>query len=156
MAFNYSSFGGYAPMGGMPAPQPMMGQTYGPMPPQPAMQPSQPAQAPLQSIQGISPTSRVVASKEEAMGVPADFNGNLMVFPDITHNRVFIKRWNFQSGAADFTEFAPVQPSQLPETVSAGNFVAVDVFQSTIEGLRAEIEALKKPVKGGKKSDSDE
>lgn len=156
MAFNYPNFGGYPPMGGMPAQPPMMGQNFGSMPALAPAAPVQPAQTPSQSIQGISPASRIVASKEEAMGVPADFNGNLMMFPDITHNRVFVKRWNYQTAAADFTEYAPVPPAQ-PQEAANHNFVPVDVFQSAVESLRAEIDALKKPaVKGGKKNDPDE
>ena len=157
MAFNYPNFGGYSPIGGMPTPQPLIGQNYGPMPAQPSMQAIQAAQTPAQPIQGISPSSRIVASREEAMGVPADFNGNLMVFPDITHNRVFIKRWNYQTGAADFIEYAPQPPVSPQESMVSSNFVPTDVFQSAIEDLRAEIDALKKPaVKGGKKNDPDE
>ena len=48
----------------------------------------------------LSPASRVVVSREEAIATPADFSGALMVFPDITNNCVYIKRWNIQSGAA--------------------------------------------------------
>lgn len=157
MAFNYPNFGNYPPMNGMSAPQSMMGQNFGPMPAPPPMQTAQSPQQLSQPIQGISPTSRIVASKEEAMGVPADFNGNLMVFPDITHNRVFVKRWNYQTGAADFIEYAPLPPAQPQETSPANQFVAVDVFQTAIENLRSEIDALKKPAaRGGKKNDADE
>lgn len=71
---------------------------------QPVYQPPQPAQ----SAQGLSMTSRLVSSREEAGSVPADFGGNLMVFPDISHNRIYVKRWNYQTGAAEFMEFEPV------------------------------------------------
>ena len=71
---------------------------------QPVYQPPQPPQ----NAQGLSMTSRLVSSREEAGSVPADFSGNLMVFPDISHNRIYIKRWNYQTGAAEFMEFEPV------------------------------------------------
>lgn len=65
----------------------------------------------------LSPASRVVVSREEAIATPADFSGALMVFPDITNNCVYIKRWNIQSGAAEFMDFAPAMPAvpQVPE-----------------------------------------
>lgn len=65
----------------------------------------------------LSPASRVVVSREEAIATPADFSGALMVFPDITNNCVYIKRWNIQSGAAEFMDFAPAMAAvpQVPE-----------------------------------------
>lgn len=157
MAFNYPSYGGYAPISLIPGAQAMMGQPFGQVSPPAQMTSAQPIQTPQQVSQGLSPASRIVANREEAMGVPADFNGNLMVFPDITHNRVFIKRWNYQTGAADFIEYAPQPPVSPQESMVSSNFVPTDVFQSAIEDLRAEIDALKKPaVKGGKKNDPDE
>lgn len=156
MAYTYPAFNSYLPMGSMQPQQPIMGQNFAPMPAQTPVQPAQNIQA-TQGSQGLSPASRIVASKEEAMGVPADFNGTLMVFPDITHNRVFVKRWNFQSGAADFIEFAPVVPVPASDGIDAGRYVETDVFRAEIDALRDEINTLKKPVgKGGKKNDPDE
>lgn len=157
MAFTYPSYGGYPPLSSMPVTPPMMGQTFGPVSPPAQMAPAQPMQPPQQAPQGLSPTSRIVANREEAMGVPADFNGNLMVFPDITHNRVFVKRWNYQTGAADFVEYAPVQPSAA-KADGAAAFVAIDVFDAAIDALQKQITALQKPAatKGVKKNDPDE
>lgn len=157
MAFTYPSYGGYPPLSSMPGAQPMMGQTFGPISSPVQMAPAQPMQTPQQAPQGLSPTSRIVASREEAMGVPADFNGNLMVFPDITHNRVFVKRWNYQTGAADFIEYAPAQPSAGKDGAASG-FVAVDVFDAAIDALQKQINALQRPAatKGVKKNDPDE
>lgn len=157
MAFNYPTYGGYPPMSSMPVAQPIMGQSFGPVSSPAQMPPAQPMQAPQQAPQGLSPTSRIVANREEAMGVPADFNGNLMVFPDITHNRVFVKRWNYQTGAADFVEYAPVHPSAA-KTDGAVGFVAIDVFDAAIDALQKQITALQKPAatKGVKKNDPDE
>ena len=57
----------------------------------------------------LSPASRVVVSREEAIATPADFSGALMIFPDIT-NCVYIKHWNAQTGAAEFMDYFPPMP----------------------------------------------
>lgn len=132
---------------------PQQGQ-QGPFMSQPVNQPI-PAQSPVQgqqqAIQGLSPASRPVTSKEEAMGVAADFSGALMVFPDITHNQVYIKRWNFQTCAADFTEFSPVvqaptqqeQPRQQADVFASAQ--DLQNLQDVVDGLREEIDRMKRP-----------
>lgn len=109
------------------------------------------------SFQGLSNASRPVANREEAIGSAADFSGSLMVFPDITHNRVYIKRWNYATGSADFTEYAPLPPqeNQPEEAGQGGAFASLQDFQdlqnlvenlkSEGEKLKAEIEKIKKP-----------
>lgn len=49
---------------------------------------------------------RAVTGKEEALGVPVDFSGALMVFPDVAHGKVYTKAFNMSTGAADFKEYA--------------------------------------------------
>lgn len=115
---------------------------------QPMNQPQQ-IQPGQQQTQGLSQTSRPVTSREEAMGVAADFSGSLMVFPDIAHNKVYIKRWNFQTGAADFVEFAPViqAPAQQEPLEIQPVFASLDALQDlqgTVEDLRQEIDKLKR------------
>lgn len=88
---------------------------------------------------GLSPASRPVSGREEAQAAAADFSGALMVFPDLSHGRVWVKRWNMQMGAAEFAEFALVQPTAPPEYV-------------TTEALRAQLDALRQEMatmKGG-------
>lgn len=93
------------------------------------------------------------------MGVPADFSGALMVFPDLSNNRVYLKRWNMQTGSADFGEFAPVIPAgNEPQKTAA--FASLEDFQGlqdTVANLQKEIERLKKPTgKAVKKSDDEQ
>lgn len=115
---------------------------------------SQPQQ---QGNQGLSNASRPVTNREEAMGVPADFSGALMVFPDLSNNRVYLKRWNMQTGSADFGEFAPVIPANN-EPQKTASFVSLEDFQNlqeTVETLQEEINRLKKPAgKAVKKNDA--
>lgn len=154
MAYNY----GYNPYN----------QPYGPMQnyqppvyPQPQQPPQTTPQTVPQANQGLSNASRPVTNREEAMGVPADFSGALMVFPDLSNNRVYIKRWNMQTGAADFGEFAPVTQAnservQQPQP----SFASLQDFQDlqeAVSNLEKEIERLKKPAgKVVKKNDPDE
>lgn len=60
-----------------------------PMPNNMAMQNQGPASAPSASIQG-----RMVTSKEEALGVPVDFSGAPILLADLSHNAIFVKKFN--------------------------------------------------------------
>ena len=116
--------------------------------------------SPAQSMgqgQGISPASRPVSSKEEAMAVGADFSGAPMIFPDMAHNTIFVKRWDFQSGSAIFTEYVPKDSStEVPPAVYAtqGDFKEfAEHLSERLDDIEADIERLKK--KGAKKNDDE-
>lgn len=106
--------------------------------------PVQASQSVPNSAQGLSPASRMVSNRDEANAVPADFSGSLMVFPDIRNNRVYIKRWNFQTGTADFVEFGPVVNEPVKE--------APAVQYATIDDLNALRDELMKSRKAVKKN----
>lgn len=101
--------------------------------------------------QGISPASRPVSSKEEAMAVGADFSGAPMIFPDMAHNAVYMKRWDFQTGSATFTEFVPKE--SVPEAPAAlyatqGDFRELaDKLTERIGEIEAEIKQIKEGSK---------
>ncbi len=150
-----AAYGGYPPnytprmdmMPGYPAQQTMQ-------------QAAQAQQAAPQQL-ALSPASRPVTNRDEANAVSADFSGSLMVFPDITHNRVYIKRWNYGTGAADFFEYAPVPTDAPKQEAPAGQSFAtledLQDMQSIIDQLKTEIERLKRSTgKAGKKNDADE
>lgn len=123
---NFPPYNPYQQM--MPGAQQMMPQMPQQMMPAPQMQQG-----------GLSPMSRPVSGKEEAMAAAADFSGAMMLFPDIAHGRVYLKRWNMQTGAADFLEFAPVIEQKAVPT----EFVSVQTFQTELDRIRAEIAGLK-------------
>lgn len=131
-------------------------------PPQGPQQPLQGPQTVQQAMQGISPSSRIVTSREEAMGVAADFSGAPMVFPDIANGRIFVKQWNFNTGASDFTEFVPVVQAAPanPQPQMQAAFASLEDFQDLqdlVENLRKEVDRLKKPVgRAGKKNDAND
>ena len=112
-------------------------QNYTPYP-QPVYKPPQPSQ----NAQGLSATSRLVSSREEAGGVPADFSGNLMVFPDISHNRVYVKRWNYQTGAADFMEFAPIAEAkpELPNYATKEDIIRLEKEIAKLKEAKPDVE----------------
>ena len=94
---------------------------------------------------GLSPMSRPVSSREEAQACAADFSGALMIFPDLAHSRVYLKRWNMQTGAADFVEFGPV--TDVPtEEVQQAEYVCLQTYQEDMEKLRKELAGIKKVI----------
>lgn len=148
---NYPYYNPYLAQQMAPQPRPVeMGQNYAP----------QQNVAPVQSVgqgQGISPASRPVSSKEEAMAVGADFSGAPMIFPDMAHNAVYVKRWDYQSGSAVFVEYVP--KDSVPEAPAAvyatqGDFKELaEKMTERLDDIEAEIERMKK--KGAKKYDDE-
>lgn len=150
MAFNYGNYPAYGSGFGMTQPyqNQMMMQA-------PQQMPLSAPQVASQPTQGISQASRPVSNMAEANAVQADFSGALMVFPDLTHNRVYIKRWNMQTGSADFGEFAPIIPAQSNEEPQKQDiaFASLQDFQDLqdlVNNLQKEVERLKKPETNGK------
>lgn len=128
-------YGGYQPM-------------QMPQMPMPQMAPQMPQNGQM-SGGGLSPMSRPVSSKEEAQATAADFSGALMLFPDISHGRVYLKRWNMQTGAADFLEFGPVVETAKAENTPAVEYVPLQAYQEDMEKLRKELAAIKGVVING-------
>lgn len=105
---------------------------------------------------GFSPASRIVASKEEAAAVTADFTGSLMIFPDIAHNRVYVKQWDSGKLEAVFNEYVPFIPNvnqeeqqqrKQQQNQKSPFALAQDVqnLYDMVDGLMKEIDRLKKP-----------
>lgn len=125
-------YGGYQPM-------------QMPQMPMPQMAPQMPQNGQMNGG-GLSPMSRPVSSREEAQATAADFSGALMLFPDISHGRVYLKRWNMQTGAADFMEFGPVvEAAEAP----AAEYVCLQTYRDDMERLQKELAELKGVIAGG-------
>ena len=152
----------------MPQPGPYMApQVYQPRPDmQQGAQPMQQSQAvsqqPQSPVVGLSPASRPVTSREEAMGVAADFSGARMLFPDIAHNRVYVKWWDFGRGEPVFQEYAPVvrqapekEHPAAPETVWA-SIEDLQDLKEAMDKLQEEVNRIKRPAgKAAVKNDPD-
>lgn len=127
-----------------------MGQVY-------PEQQNAPQAANMGQTQGISPASRPVSSKEEEMAVGADFSGAPMIFPDMAHDTIYVKRWDFQSGSAVFTEYVPKE--SVPEAPAAvyatqGDFKELaEKLADRLDDIEADLERLKK--KGAKRNDDE-
>lgn len=130
-------YGGYQPMQ-MPQMTPQMSM--------PQMAPQMPQNGQF-GQGGLSPMSRPVSSREEAQATAADFSGAMMVFPDVAHGRVYLKRWNMQTGAADFMEFGPVEA--VAENATVPEYVCLQTYQEDMEKLRKELAAIKGVVING-------
>lgn len=119
-----------------------MPQTYQPPMYQAAYQ--QPAYQPAHQAQnGLS--GRMVTSREEALGVPVDFMGGLMVFPDVGHRAIYTKLFNGQTGQTDFAEYRRVdKPEAKPEQPEAYALESdVKALRDQVAELTGQIDALK-------------
>lgn len=117
---------------------------------------------------------RLVTSKEEALGIPVDFSGQPMLLADLGHGNIFVKKFNMNTGAADFDVYVKMNPQQSTQPITEKtetttyNFATMQDFQSlndmvtdmqsTIDSLQKEIDKFKKPVnlsgKGSVKNES--
>lgn len=105
--------------------------------------PSFAPQMPVQQETGV--ICRPVTSIEEAKSIPTDFNGNLIIFPDLSHGMIHTKQLNYQDGSAIFKTYvvenpepAPIQEAQVPVL----DFAPV----SEVEGLKQEVSRLKEQL----------
>lgn len=79
------------------------------------MQQAQGGQIQMNPMQGISPQSRIVASKEEASANPADFSGAPIIMPMLVNGEVgaiYVKQWDTNRGQANFAEYFRAVPRQ--------------------------------------------
>ena len=65
-----------------------------------------------------------------------------MVFPDISHNRVYVKRWNYQTGAADFMEFAPIAEAkpELPNYATKEDIIRLEKEIAKLKEAKPDVE----------------
>lgn len=89
---------------------------------------------------------RPVTGREEAVAMQVDFLGPGTLMPDFPHGIIYFKRFNPNTGAADFVEFrlAPPQPEPKP-----AQGVTMDDFNALADRVRK----LEK-MEGGIKNDA--
>lgn len=117
-------------------------QTYQPYQYQPSqIQPMQP-QMPMTQPQNAGLQGRMVTSKEEALGVPVDFSGQPMLFPDLAHGVIYYKQFNSGTGSSDFREF------RLSESQSNSPAYAT---QDDLDSVRFELKKISDEVASMKK-----
>lgn len=84
---------------------------------------------------------RPVTSREEAVASPVDFLGPGTIMPDFGHGMIYFKRFNPNSGGAEFFDFS-VQPPPQPQPQAAPAAQAYDPRED-IEGLRNDFSVLR-------------
>lgn len=91
---------------------------------------------------------RPVTGREEAIAMQVDFLGPGTLMPDFPHGIIYFKRFNPNTGAADFAEFrlAPPQPEPKP-----AQGVTMDDFNALVDRVKK----LEK-MEGGIKNDPNE
>ena len=134
-------------------------------PAQPMQQaPALPPQQPQTAQQRTQPaTVRIVANREEAMAAQIPFDATVNVFVNANAREVYVKRFNMQTGNADFDDYyrgpnqsaQQTQPEKQPEWATAS---ALEETRAKMEAMAQEIEALRaavgrKPGKGAAASD---
>lgn len=86
---------------------------------------------------------RMVTSREEAVAIPADFQGNPIVMPDFPHGKIYVKFFDMNTGTASVVEFTAPQPAKQ----ATPKYATMD----DVAQLREEIAALRRsheePVK---------
>lgn len=138
-------------------------QPGGGMPPRPDMNYQQQTQNMMQQAQMqpiaaqtvpqqfLSPSSRIVASREEAEAVTADFSGAPIIFRDIAHDCVYIKQWDNASGSALFLTYTRADGQNQSGRSD------IKTLYDMMENLMQDVDRLKKSSgKAGNRSESDD
>lgn len=94
---------------------------------------------------------RPVGSIEEARFIPTDFNGNLMILPDISHGMIHTKQLNPKDGDALFHTYilskpaaqSPImEPEPQPPIVEFAPLSEVEMLRQEISQLKQQLETL--------------
>jgi hypothetical protein len=94
---------------------------------------------------------RPVTSREEALATPCDFMAAGVIMPDMAHGMVYIKRFNSQTGASDFADFAYTPPTApAKDTADYTPRADFDKLCAAFAALQTEVEKMKNPTKGKK------
>ena len=113
-----------------------MGQGY-PQPPQNAPAPSQNQMSGFgTSAQNFG--ARPVTSREEAVALQVDFLGPGTLMPDLSHGKIYLKRFNPNTGGCDFFTFLLQQPEEPAPTGGVEYATKEELRQ-----LREELERLR-------------
>ena len=99
-------------------------------------------QQPVQTQQPGNVFARMVTGREEAIAAQVLPDGNFNAFLDIAHGRVYLKRFNPQTGGADFREMVDVQQisGSVQQPEAPAQYVTVDAFKR-LEGQVGQLES---------------
>lgn len=109
--------------------------------PQPMQSPPAPSQSQMSSFAssgGQSFGARPVTSREEALALQVDFLGPGTIMPDLSHGKIYLKRFNPSTGSCDFFTFLLEQPEEKPAPPAVEYATREELRQ-----LREELERLR-------------
>lgn len=86
---------------------------------------------------------RPVTSREEAVAVTVDFLGPGTIMPDFGHGMIYFKRFNPNSGGAEFFDFSVQPPPQAQVQQQTAPATPAYDPREDIEGLRNEFSVLR-------------
>lgn len=86
---------------------------------------------------------RPVTSREEAVAVTVDFLGPGTIMPDFGHGMIYFKRFNPNSGGAEFFDFSVQPPPQAQVQQQTAPAAPAYDPREDIEGLRNEFAVLR-------------
>lgn len=75
--------------------------------------------------------SRQVASREEAVAMPTDFNRPI-IMPDFGHGAIYVKRFNPNTGTGELLDFKYISPSEAAPTQDYVTRAEFDKFCSDL------------------------
>lgn len=133
----YNPYGGY----GQPNPAAMYQQAY--------MQQMQAAQ----QMQQPNLVARLVTSRDEATTAQITFDSTINVFVNLAAGEVYIKRFNPNTGGADFVDFvSAARLKREAEQAQAPEYVTMDVFSALEQrvGELAESISARRAARTGK------
>ena len=125
----------YLPQPGY-APQQMQPQMPMTAPQQPVMQQ---AQMQPQMTQGY--ICQPVTSREEALAVQAQYFSPGTLMPDLAHGKIYLKRFNADTGASDMYEFSLPEPPAAPAPQNTPDLTNV---LDRLTALEQEVSTLRK------------
>lgn len=121
-------------------------------------QPAQPMQQTVPAMQQPQQPSikvRPVASEEEARGVPVEFDGSLMLLPDMAHGAIYSKQLNMQDGSAIFRRYMMEMPASASQTAQEPVLpVSQYATLEQLQELKDELNELKSITEKQEKSTS--
>lgn len=108
------------------------------------MQPMYPQYQPMQQDSQLF--CRPVASEEEGRGIPVDFSGKPMIFPNLNAGKIFVKMFDPNSGSVVFHRFRREEESEQVATAfaPAGVVQQINKLEETVAALQDEIRILKR------------
>lgn len=108
----------------------------------------QPQAQTLVNNQNAGYVCRPVTSREEAVASQVDFLGPGTIMPDFGHGMIYFKRFNPNSGGAEFFDFSVQPPPQSQQTAPMAQGYDprgdIEALRGDFNTLRGELEEMKK------------